>query len=272
MEQRQAARKGRAGALQGSVMAFGSGFGRAAGAIGVAAAVMVLAGGVGRAHAASASYSANLVPGGPGSNSLGPLGTSNPTIDNGSYTLPTFNPFLGTLVHVDIDYSQTVNDNGLTVLVSCPGADCSIQGDASHVTSLSLVDGPINVSDAGSPLLNSAFCAEFSGGGSNCPGSSQSPVSATLTGTFSFGSAAEFNWFYGFGTYDIAAELDNDLTASYTSTQPISFSFVTDPYSWSGAATVTYYYDEAVATPEPMSAALFGLGFVGLGIARRRRR
>jgi hypothetical protein len=260
----------RAGGHNGvGIMAIGNRLRGAAGAIGIAAAV-VLAVGVGGAQAASVSYSANLFPGGPGSVTLVPLGTSNQRIDNGTYTLPTFNPALGTLVHVDIDYSQTVNDTGLTVDVLCPGGDCSIQGNASHVGTVSLVGGPISVSDANSPLLNSAFCAEFAAGGSNCPGLSTSSVSVTLTGTFSFGTPTELNWFYGFGTYDLDAQLQNDLTASYTSNQPISFSFANDPYDWFGSATVTYYYD-AVATPEPMSAALLGLGLAGLGIARRRK-
>ncbi|MDR3536057.1 MAG: PEP-CTERM sorting domain-containing protein [Acetobacteraceae bacterium] len=38
------------------------------------------------------------------------------------------------------------------------------------------------------------------------------------------------------------------------------------------SVTVTYHYQDPVGAPEPMSAALLGVGLAGLGIAQRRRK
>ncbi len=176
-----------------------------------------------------------------------------------SFTLPEFNPALGTLTGVELSFSLMYQGE-VTVLNFSeyfgPGTTEAFTNGSSTV--------PIDMSTP-SGLLSPLVMAAYSGVSGSVPVATTNDYfgpSTAMTPTFNPVSG-DFPLYTGVG--------DNSYTLSYgTGTYAGTGTYVGfggDGNS-SGTATVTYTY---TPVPEPASVVLLGLGAAGLWWAARRR-
>ena len=170
-----------------------------------------------------------------------------------SVPLQLFDPSLGTLQSVDIYVSSTLNT---TLTVQNTDESDSSSGSAKTEVQVT-VDG-----NPALDFLSPAFSYTLGPGGSTSSGlltSSSSLDSGPLT------DAPTLSAFTGVGTMDLYAYTFTQTDLSNTGGNT-NASQVTDA---SFTATVTYDY---IATPEPGSIVLMGLGAAGLFCIARRRK
>jgi hypothetical protein len=179
-----------------------------------------------------------------------------PFTDN--FAFPQFDPTTGTLTSVSI--GATVNVvaqisvfNGLATTQSFTNASAAIpvtiSAPAGLVLSLTPTAGPLN------STANIGF--------NNYPG-----IPGTATGNT---SPANFSPYLGTNLFGVAMSFAAGL-GTYSGSGPIGL-FFGGTADGGGVTTLTYTYTpNAVPEPATIGMTLAGLGFVGFGIFRRRRR
>jgi hypothetical protein len=207
----------------------------------------------------------------PGQSTLGPITTSTPILSTltdwtGTLVFPQFNPSLGSLDSVQLDFSSTVTAAYSVQNVGAVPASGSVQAEVQ----LTVQDPGNNLSVPEITLLSSAF-------GYNGLGAGQTATSGLLTesGSISdlYTQAAILSEFTGGGNISLnAGTLSESLLVNrggFTEAGQLTDASLT--------GTVEYTYTEAIsyagAVSEPSTSGLLlvGLG-CGLPLLRRQRK
>ncbi len=143
-----------------------------------------------------------------------------------------------------------------------------------------LLDGPISISlgnGIDTPLEGTGLLSDMLGGpiaygdlkGAIDSLLSSNPDIAALINSLASnptGSIVYDSVDYADYTYSYTGDLASGITGSFSIGSPYALDMGTDPGTLTFAVSV-----DLSAVPEPISAALFGAGLLGLGIIRRRR-
>lgn len=180
-----------------------------------------------------------------------------------SFSLPEFNPALGTLTGVEVDVTLTYQGE-VGVINFSEYSDPPTGVTEPFTNAMSSVAIAMSAPSGNVPLVSAAYSvASGSVGG----GDSASYLGGDTTTTVPFAeSPANFGLYEGFGsnTYGILYTPPGSYSGMGTY---VGFSGDANSY---GSATVTYTY---TPTPEPSSVVLTALGAVGLlGLGWRRAR
>ncbi len=187
--------------------------------------------------------------------------TAQTTPFSDAFTLTSFNPALGTLTAIAIDFSSTTTAN-LSVFNSTGSAGSFTNGSASVPLTVTGPTGVTNNVTATSTFASGAYGAPA--GPYSYPGS---PVN-TVAPTFNVASA-NFASYTQPGAANVGFTVaGNSGTYGGTAANGVFFS---GNATAGGTTTITYTYTvPSTGTPEPATMGLLGSALVGLGFLKFR--